>query len=109
MNRRDDTPGRKTTPPGIERQSSSAARLAAALRDHPAVESVDYPDDALARQQMRAGGGMLAFDVAGGLPAAHRVLDRMRLARRMASLGGVESSAVLPAVTSPKSLTPALA
>jgi cystathionine beta-lyase/cystathionine gamma-synthase len=99
--------GMQTVALRVERQSANAACLAAALRDHPAVERVYYPDDSQARQQMRAGGGMLAFDVAGGLPAAHRALDRMRLVRRMASLGGVESSAVLPAVTSHKGLTAA--
>lgn len=98
--------GMQTLALRVERQSDNAAHLAERLRDHPAVARVYYPDDELARRQMKAGGGMLAFDVAGGLEAAHRALDRLRVFRLMASLGGVESSAVLAAATSHKNLTP---
>lgn len=91
----------------VERQSANAAGLARLLREHPAVEQVYYADDEIARAQMSSGGAMLGFDAVGGLAAANRVLDRLRLVRIMASLGGVESSAVLPAVTSHKGLSPA--
>ncbi len=43
---------------------------------------------------------MLAFDLKGGLPAARKVCDRVRLFMLAASLGGVESLVVLPAYTS---------
>lgn len=99
--------GMQTLAVRVERQSENAARLATLLRGHAAVERAYYPDDDLARRQMKSGGGMLSFDVTGGLTAAHRVLDRLEIFRLMASLGGVESSAVLAAATSHKDLTPA--
>jgi cystathionine beta-lyase/cystathionine gamma-synthase len=43
---------------------------------------------------------MLAFDLKGGLPAAHKFCDRVRLFLLAVSLGGVESLVVLPAYTS---------
>jgi cystathionine beta-lyase/cystathionine gamma-synthase len=45
-------------------------------------------------------GGMLAFDLKGGLSAAHRFCDRTRIFLLAASLGGVESLIVLPIYTS---------
>lgn len=45
-------------------------------------------------------GGMLAFDLKDGLPAARRFCDRARLFMLAASLGGVESLVVLPIYTS---------
>ncbi len=98
--------GMRTLALRVERQSSTAAHLAATLAAHPGVDAVYYPgDDPVARHQMSAGGAMLSFEVAGGLETASKLLDALRLFRLMASLGGVESSAVLPAVTSHKGLT----
>jgi cystathionine beta-lyase/cystathionine gamma-synthase len=45
-------------------------------------------------------GGMLAFDIKGGLSAARRFCDRARIFLLAASLGGVESLIVLPIYTS---------
>ena len=45
-------------------------------------------------------GGMLAFELKGGLPAARRFCDRTRIFLLAASLGGVESLIVLPLFTS---------
>jgi cystathionine beta-lyase/cystathionine gamma-synthase len=45
-------------------------------------------------------GGMLAFDLKGGLPAARRFCDRARIFLLAASLGGAESLIVLPQFTS---------
>jgi cystathionine beta-lyase/cystathionine gamma-synthase len=76
------------------------------LEKHPKVARVHYPglkshpDHALARRQMRAFGGMMAFDLKGGLAAARRFCDRVRLFLLAASLGGVESLVVLPIYTS---------
>ncbi len=98
--------GMKTLVLRVERQSANAARLAAFLRAHPRVEAVSYPgDDPVARRQMSAGGGMLAFEVAGGLQAATALVDRLELFRIIPSLGGVESSVSLPALTSHRRLS----
>ncbi|HUF78240.1 MAG TPA: aminotransferase class I/II-fold pyridoxal phosphate-dependent enzyme [Thermoanaerobaculia bacterium] len=98
--------GMKTLALRVERQSENAARLALYLRGRPGVVAVHYPgDDPVARRQMRAGGGMLCFEVAGGLAAAAAVADRFELFRIIPSLGGVESGVSLPALTSHRRLT----
>jgi cystathionine beta-lyase/cystathionine gamma-synthase len=65
---------------------------------YPGLKS--HPDHALARRQMRGFGGMMAFDLKGGLAAARRFCDRVRVFLLAASLGGVESLVVLPAFSS---------
>lgn len=103
--------GMKTLHLRLERQAANAARLAAFLRDHPRVERVHYPGfDPVARGQMRSGGAMLAFDLAGGSDAGRAAavfLGRLEVFQIIPSLGGVESGVMLPAVTSHRQLTPA--
>jgi cystathionine beta-lyase/cystathionine gamma-synthase len=55
---------------------------------------------------MSAFGGMVTLELAGGLPAAERFYDRLRLVTRAASLGGVESLASIPVHTSHFGLSP---
>ncbi len=95
--------------------SSASARIALAvaefLEKHPKIARVHYPglpshpDHKLAKQQMRGFGAMLAFDHKGGLPGARRFGDRIRVFLLAASLGGVESLAVLPIYTSHYNMT----
>jgi methionine-gamma-lyase len=98
--------GMKTLEVRVWRQAESAMAVARFLSRHPKVARVHYPglashpDHKLAREQMRGFGSMLAFDLKGGLPAARRFCDRMRIFLMAASLGGVESLAVLPIYTS---------
>ena len=98
--------GLKTLELRVLRQSQSALALARFLENHPKVERVHYPglpshsDHRLAEKQMTGFGGMLAFDLKGGLPAARRFCDRSKLFLLAASLGGVESLIVLPIYTS---------
>jgi len=76
------------------------------LAKHPKVAKVHYPglashpDHKLAKRQMKGFGAMLAFDLKGGLPAARRFCDRVRIFLLAASLGSVESLVVLPIYTS---------
>jgi cystathionine beta-lyase/cystathionine gamma-synthase len=100
--------GMKTLALRVERQSASAATLAARLAAHPAVGRVHYPgNDPVARAQMRAGGGMLALELRQGAQAARALLDRLRVFALVPSLGGVESGAMVPALTSHRQLSPA--
>jgi cystathionine beta-lyase/cystathionine gamma-synthase len=98
--------GIKTLPARVERQSATASALARFLEKHPRVARAHYPglpshpQHRLARRQMSAFGGMLAFDLKGGLPAARRFCQRIRVFLLAGSLGGVESLAVLPIYTS---------
>ncbi|HXZ21044.1 MAG TPA: aminotransferase class I/II-fold pyridoxal phosphate-dependent enzyme [Candidatus Acidoferrales bacterium] len=90
----------------VARHSENAMAVARFLEKHPRVARVHYPglkshpDHVLARRQMKAYGGMLAFDMKGGLAAARRFCDRVRVFLLAASLGGVESLVVLPAFSS---------
>jgi methionine-gamma-lyase len=98
--------GLKTLEIRIERQCKNAMAVAKFLEKHPKVARVYYPgllshpDHRLAKQQMRGFGGMLAFDHQRGLAGARRFGDRIRVFLLAASLGGVESLAVLPIYTS---------
>jgi methionine-gamma-lyase len=98
--------GMKTLEVRVERQCKTAMTIAKYLEKHPKVARVHYPglashpDHSLAKRQMKGFGAMLAFDMKGGLPAARRFCDRVRVFLLAASLGGVESLVVLPAYTS---------
>jgi len=98
--------GIKTLGVRIERQSANAMRVARFLEKHPKVARVHYPGlkshphHGIAKKQMRGFGSMLAFDLKGGLPAARRFCDRVRLFLLAASLGGVESLVLLPVYSS---------
>jgi cystathionine beta-lyase/cystathionine gamma-synthase len=87
----------------VRQHNENAMALAQFLEHHRAVKAVYYPglkshpQHELARKQMSGFGGMLSFEVKGGYEAADRVLGRLRLPARAASLGGVESLAVHPA------------
>ena len=65
---------------------------------YPGLES--HPDHALAKKQMRGFGGMICVDVGGGQARAERFFDTLKVIRRAASLGGVESLCSLPVLTS---------
>jgi len=103
--------GVKTLGVRVERQCKNALAVATFLEKHPKVARVHYPglkshaDHQLAKKQMRGFGSMLAFDLKGGLPAARRFCDRVRLFLLAASLGGVESLVVLPIYTSHYNMT----
>jgi methionine-gamma-lyase len=103
--------GIKTLGVRVQRQCENAMAVAKFLEGHPKVARVHYPglkshpDHALARKQMRGFGGMLAFDLKGGLPAARRFCDRVRLFLLAASLGGVESLVILPIYSSHYNMT----
>jgi len=63
---------------------------------YPWLES--HPQHALAQRQMAGGGGIVSFDIAGGLPAARTFLENCRLFTLAESLGGVESLVNHPAI-----------
>ena len=98
--------GMKTLALRVERQNQSALTIARWLRQHPAVEDVNYPGlethphHELAKRQMRGFGGILSFSVRGGLDAIKLVLPRMRYAHRAANLGCVETVVGPPLTTS---------
>jgi cystathionine gamma-synthase len=98
--------GLKTLAVRIRAQNGNATGVAAFLSSHRRVSRVFYPGleshaaHAVARRQMRGYGGMVTFEVTGGFEEACRVMDRLRLFLRAATLGGVESNAMMPVLAS---------
>jgi cystathionine gamma-synthase len=98
--------GMKTLHLRIRQQNESALTIARWLQGHPSIASVFYPGleththHDIAHRQMRGYGGVLSFMLKGGFEAVKRVLPELRLARRAANLGSVETIAGPPATTS---------
>ncbi|MCA8955940.1 MAG: aminotransferase class I/II-fold pyridoxal phosphate-dependent enzyme [Planctomycetes bacterium] len=88
----------------VSAQQAAAAAIARDLAEDPRLRVLhpsltDHPDHQLATRQMRGGPTLVTFTVEGGLEAASRLFDRLRLVARAPSLGGVESVASLPCLT----------
>ena len=104
--------GTKTLHLRMERHCENAARIAEWLEAHEAVTRVFYPgleshpQHAVAERQMRAPGGMVSFEVRGGLPGSRTVAERVRLFALAESLGGVESLLDHPAIMTHASIPP---
>ncbi len=96
----------------MERHCESALIVARMLEQHPKVATVAYPglashpQHALAKRQMRGGGGMVSFRPKGGLAEAKRVLARLEIFALAESLGGVESLVNHPALMTHASVPP---
>jgi cystathionine beta-lyase/cystathionine gamma-synthase len=103
--------GLRTLAVRFRQQSASAQQLAEALERHEAVEGVMYPgldshpQRDLAKRQMALTGGVLAFDVRGGLDGGRRFVESVRLAQLATSLGGPETLVTHPASTTHVNLT----
>jgi cystathionine beta-lyase/cystathionine gamma-synthase len=98
--------GLKTLSVRIERHNANAMAVARWLSRDRRIERVYYPgleehpDHALAARQMSGFGGMVCVDVGGGYDRAAAFFDRLKVFRRAASLGSVESLCSLPVLTS---------
>ena len=96
--------GTKTLHLRMERHCANARKIADFLSSHPAVTKIffpglpSHPQHALAGKQMRGAGGMVSFEVRGGLDASRKVAERVRLFALAESLGGVESLLDHPAI-----------
>jgi cystathionine gamma-synthase len=96
----------KTLALRVQRQNENALEIAEFLEKHPAINQVYYPGlashrgHAIARRQMRGFGGVLSFDLNGGMEVIKRFLPRLRLAYMAANLGQVATIVGPPAATS---------
>jgi cystathionine beta-lyase/cystathionine gamma-synthase len=104
--------GMKTLALRVRHQNVSALAIARFLEEHPAVDSVNYPGLTANASHERAAeffdgfGGMLSFELKGGVAAAEKLMDRVELPVIAPSLGGVETLLTRPVTTSHKGLTP---
>ncbi len=96
----------------MEAHNRNGQAVAEWLARHPAVARVYYagdpthPQAELFRRQMRHGGALLSFELKGGADAAIRFIDRLRLVVHAVSLGGMESLATRPAMSSHRGMPP---
>jgi cystathionine beta-lyase/cystathionine gamma-synthase len=95
----------------MDRHTANATALAAWLEDQAGVERVFYPGLAshpqaeLASRQLRAGGGMLAFEVAGGRVAGRAFIDALTIPERTATLGSIHTIVAHPPSTTHRQLS----
>ncbi|MBK9336316.1 MAG: aminotransferase class I/II-fold pyridoxal phosphate-dependent enzyme [Lewinellaceae bacterium] len=99
--------GMKTLALRMERHCANALAFALFLEKHPAVARVNYPglvshpDHELAKRQMRGGfGGMLSFELKGGLEAGLACMNRIRFCTLAPTLGDVDTLILHPASSS---------
>ncbi|QTA88438.1 trans-sulfuration enzyme family protein [Desulfonema magnum] len=95
--------GIKTLALRMEKHSDNALKVAQWLEAHPKVTEVHYPglnthpDHHIAKKQMKKFGGMVAFEVKGGLEAGKKVMDNVELCILAVSLGDCETLIQHPA------------
>ncbi len=103
--------GMKTLQLRVERQSASALTIARHLSAHAAIASVHYPGldtdpgHGVASRQMQQFGGIVSFELKGGVEAMRAFLPRLRYAHMAANLGSVETVVGPPSTTSHVELT----
>jgi len=95
--------GIKTLAIRMKTHCENALKIAEFLSVHPSIQSVaypglvDHPQYELACRQMKGFGGMISFEVKGGLDAGKTVMNSVKLCQLAVSLGGVESLIQHPA------------
>lgn len=104
--------GLKTLALRMDRHCENALKVAQFLQQQTAVKEVNYPglasckDHALAKAQMRNFGGMITFEVHGGLDAGIAMMNRLNMIQRAVSLGDAETLIQHPASMTHSSYTP---
>ena len=97
--------GIRTLPVRIERQAHTALTLARHLERHSKVKSVSYPfldshpQAALAKEQMRLGGSLLAVELDGDYDTCKRFVSRLQIPHIATSFGGPETLVCHPATS----------
>lgn len=95
----------------MDRHCENALKIASFLEQHPAVEWVKYPglpshpQYAIAQKQMKAGGGIIAFSLRGGLEKGKKFLNALTMCSLTANLGDTRTIVTHPASTTHSKLT----
>lgn len=95
----------------MERHAANALHIAKALEQHPKIARLKYPflpshpQYAIAMKQMKNGGGIVCFELKGGLESGKKFLDSLQLLSLTANLGDTRSIASHPASTTHAKLT----
>jgi methionine-gamma-lyase len=97
--------GLKTLPIRVEKQNQSALKISQFFSKHPKIKKVyypglkDHPQHKLAKKQMKGFGGVVTLELRD-LNSTLRVLDNLKVIKNAVSLGGVESLASVPVLSS---------
>ncbi len=103
--------GVKTISCRMDVHCKNAQAVAEFLESHPRVSKVHYPglpnhpDHAVAKRQMKAFGGMLAYEVDGTVAQARKACESTQVLLLAESLGGVESLIAYPPLMSHATMT----
>jgi O-succinylhomoserine sulfhydrylase len=95
----------------IQRHCDNAEALVKALEGHPKLNSIKYPFHPshpmydVAKKQMKRGGGLITFDLKGGLESGTRFLNALKMLTLTSNLGDTRSIASHPASTTHAKLT----
>jgi O-succinylhomoserine sulfhydrylase len=95
----------------MDRHCQNSLQLAIALESHPQVSKVKYPhlpshpQYDLAKKQMKLGGGIVTFELKGGLEQGRKFLDSLKMISHTPNLGDSRTIAVHPASTTHSKLT----
>lgn len=106
--------GLKTLSLRLERHSSNAHALAEFLDQRDTVLEVHYPfyggakNEETARKQMRLGGGMLSFELKGGMKKVAQVMDNCQIIKNAPTLGDTDSLFLHPFSSSHVNVDPVL-
>jgi O-succinylhomoserine sulfhydrylase len=97
----------------MERHASNALYIAQQLENHPAIQTLRYPfltshpHYNIAIKQMQNGGGIVCFELKGGLVAGRNFLNNLKMLSMTANLGDTRSIASHPASTTHAKLSDA--
>lgn len=97
----------------MERHAKNALQIATSLENHPKIAWIKYPylpshpQHAIALQQMKNGGGIICFELKGGLESGRKFLNSLEMLSLTANLGDSRSIASHPASTTHGKLTEA--
>jgi O-succinylhomoserine sulfhydrylase len=89
----------------MDRHCANALKLAKFLENHPNILKVSYPglpshpNYEIAQKQMRYGGGIVSFEVKGGIDAGRQFLNNLKILSLTANLGDSRTIATHPAST----------
>ena len=98
----------------LRHQSETALRLAEWLSAHPAVNKVNYPglpshpQHDLAKRQMQQFGSLFSVDIKGGVQAARRLTQQLKLIRNAPTFGGPDTLITHSATSTHLSVDPAV-
>jgi O-succinylhomoserine sulfhydrylase len=97
----------------MEKHADNALKLATALQNHPAINWVKYPflpshpQYDIAKKQMSSGGGIVTFDLKGGVESGRNFLNALQMLSMTNNLGDSRTIASHPASTTHSKLTDA--